>query len=208
VAKTQDKPDAVSADFIFVGDHPAVDFANTRVMTPAGPLDYLSAWADVIRWLSETKLGFLPDQGEGALARVIELRDAWKIELGRVAQGTTVTKDFVQRLNTLLAADSFHELLHVSGKNGFHVIRSPSKLTGGKLALALIARQIIQFLAEAQLEYVRRCANRDSCVLYFYDTTKNHRRQWCSTTTCGNRHKVAAFRARRAKPDKLKRSIE
>jgi predicted RNA-binding Zn ribbon-like protein len=33
-------------------------------------------------------------------------------------------------------------------------------------------------------------------VLYFYDTTKNHRRQWCSVAMCGNRHKVAEFRRR------------
>jgi hypothetical protein len=33
-------------------------------------------------------------------------------------------------------------------------------------------------------------------VLVFYDTTKNHRRQWCSNSTCGNRHKVAEFRRR------------
>jgi len=36
-------------------------------------------------------------------------------------------------------------------------------------------------------------------VLYFYDTTKNHRRQWCSTAACGNRHKVADFRKRQVK---------
>jgi predicted RNA-binding Zn ribbon-like protein len=33
-------------------------------------------------------------------------------------------------------------------------------------------------------------------VLYFYDTTKNHRRQWCSAASCGNRHKVSQFRKR------------
>jgi predicted RNA-binding Zn ribbon-like protein len=29
-------------------------------------------------------------------------------------------------------------------------------------------------------------------VLFFYDTTKNHARRWCSMAFCGNRHKVAA----------------
>jgi predicted RNA-binding Zn ribbon-like protein len=29
-------------------------------------------------------------------------------------------------------------------------------------------------------------------VLFFYDTTKNHARHWCSMTICGNRSKVAA----------------
>jgi predicted RNA-binding Zn ribbon-like protein len=69
-------------------------------------------------------------------------------------------------------------------------------LQGGKLALSMLARQIAVFLAEANLSYLHRCANTESCVLYFYDATKNHRRQWCSVTACGNRHRVAEFRRR------------
>jgi CGNR zinc finger len=52
------------------------------------------------------------------------------------------------------------------------------------------------FLAEANLSYLRRCANTESCVLYFYNATKNHRWQWCSVAACGNRHRVAEFRRR------------
>jgi predicted RNA-binding Zn ribbon-like protein len=29
------------------------------------------------------------------------------------------------------------------------------------------------------------CKNQ-ACILYFYDTTKNHRRNWCSMGICGN----------------------
>jgi predicted RNA-binding Zn ribbon-like protein len=32
--------------------------------------------------------------------------------------------------------------------------------------------------------------------MWFYDRTKGHRRRWCTSTGCGNRAKVAAFRAR------------
>ena len=42
---------------------------------------------------------------------------------------------------------------------------------------------------------IRRCGNPD-CVLYFYDATRNHRRQWCAMATCGNLMKVRAFRRR------------
>jgi predicted RNA-binding Zn ribbon-like protein len=44
---------------------------------------------------------------------------------------------------------------------------------------------------------VHRCGN-PKCVLYFYDTTRNRRRLFCSPAGCGNRVKAAA-RYRRSK---------
>jgi len=54
-----------------------------------------------------------------------------------------------------------------------------------------------EFLAKADFRYLRHCANTRTCVLVFYDTTKSHRRQWCSNATGGNRHKAAEFRRRK-----------
>ncbi|NEJ40784.1 CGNR zinc finger domain-containing protein, partial [Rhizobium ruizarguesonis] len=39
------------------------------------------------------------------------------------------------------------------------------------------------------------------CTLFFLDTTKSHRRRWCSMALCGNRMKVAAFRSRKQEAD-------
>ena len=126
----------------------------------------------------------------------MQLRQVWKEKLAQIIAGNKVSDDFLERLNTLLAEDIFHETLHRDGEKGFSLVRSVSQLEGEKLALAIFARQIALFLVEANLSYLRRCANTTSCVLYFYDTTKNHRRQWCSVASCGNRHKVAQFRKR------------
>lgn len=35
------------------------------------------------------------------------------------------------------------------------------------------------------------CAPAAACILFFYDTTKNYSRRWCSMSACGNRMKVA-----------------
>jgi predicted RNA-binding Zn ribbon-like protein len=191
--------------FIFVGDHPALDFVNTLAMSHGQPRDHLSVWADVIDWLSAAGLSTDPalripaPRGAEALKSVVEFRRAWKAELDELLAGGNISDDFIKRTNHLLAEDVFYETLHSSGKTDFHLDRSASQLSGENFALALIARQIARFLAEANFGYLRRCANTTSCVLYFYDTTKNHRRQWCSTTTCGNRHKVAEFRKRQVK---------
>jgi predicted RNA-binding Zn ribbon-like protein len=191
--------------FIFVGDHPALDFANTLSMSQGRLVDYLRVWDDVTDWLSiagistEPALRIPTSRSGEAVKGVVEFRRAWRIELDRLVAGGKVSAQFIKQSNHLLTEDVFHETLNQSGKSGFHLDRSPSHLTGVKLALALIARQIARFLAEANLGYLHRCANTTSCVLFFYDTTKNHRRQWCSTATCGNRHKVAEFRKRQGR---------
>ncbi|WP_428243533.1 CGNR zinc finger domain-containing protein [Gynuella sp.] len=46
------------------------------------------------------------------------------------------------------------------------------------------------------MKYVRQYEAHD-CTLVFLDTTKSHRRRWCSVVLCGNRMKVAAFRSRK-----------
>jgi predicted RNA-binding Zn ribbon-like protein len=192
-------------EFVFVGDHPAIDFANTLLISQDQWIDHLRVWGDVIDWLSltglstESALTIPASRGAEAVKAVTELRRAWKAELAKLVAGGKVTDDFIKQVNALLAKDLFHETLHRAGKTGFHLHRSPSPLKGENLALALIARQIAQFLAKANLGYLHRCANTTSCVLYFYDTTKNHRRQWCSDATCGNRHKVAQFRKRQGR---------
>jgi predicted RNA-binding Zn ribbon-like protein len=188
--------------FIFVGDHPAIDFANTHSISHGHRVDHFRVWADVIEWLSLSGVSTDPalripaSRSQEAVKSVVKLRQAWKTELDKIVAGGKVGDDFIQQLNQLLAEDVFHETLHRSARNGFHLDRSAAQLCGEQLALAALSRQIAHFLAEAYLGYLRRCANTTSCVLFFYDTTKNHRRQWCSTAICGNRHKVAEFRKR------------
>ena len=188
-------------EFIFVGEHPAIDFANTLSTLNGKGTEHLRSWPDVIDWLALTGLSSvdlrLPaSRGAQALQPVLELRRAWEAELARLVSGHTVSDEFLERLNRLLANDTFQEKLLRQGKAGFRFVRSMSQLHGEELVLALLGRQIAAFLAEANLSYLHRCANTTSCVLYFYDTTKNHRRQWCSAAACGNRHKVSQFRKR------------
>jgi predicted RNA-binding Zn ribbon-like protein len=110
--------------------------------------------------------------------------------------GRGAGQQFIKQLNRILCLDTFSETLGVEGKISFHLHRSRSPLAGGQLALAIFARSMAEFLITVEFKYLRRCANTDSCVLVFYDATKNHRRQWCSNSMCGNRHKVAEFRRR------------
>lgn len=58
----------------------------------------------------------------------------------------------------------------------------------------LVARSLLDLLRERP-DRIRGCANED-CVLYFYDTSRGGRRQWCSMSGCGNRVKARRHYAR------------
>jgi predicted RNA-binding Zn ribbon-like protein len=205
VTSFSEKSRADRSHFIFVGNHSAIDFANTLSISQGKWTEHLRVWADVIEWLALAGLSSDPalrisiSRSAKAIKSVVEFRRVWKAQLDNLVTGCNVNDTFIKRLNHLLEEDVSHEILRRRGNTDFHLDRSASQLSGEKLALALLSRQIARFLAEANFEYLHRCANTASCVLYFYDTTKNHRRQWCSTAVCGNRHKVAEFRKRRFK---------
>ena len=70
---------------------------------------------------------------------------------------------------------------------------SPAGRTLAPLVGTLIAAQ-----ADGSWARVKACA-RDSCRWLFYDTTRNHSRTWCTSTTCGSREKARrAYRRRRS----------
>jgi len=187
-------------DFLLIGADPAIDLANTLVPPPGPDIEFLQSWQDVIDWLKETGLSSgqnlevsEPD-APAALETVQNLRHAWKTTLEQIMAGHGVQPQFIKQLNRILCLDTFSETLGVEGE--IVLRRSRSLLAGRQLALAILARSLAEFLITADFKYLRRCANTDSCVLVFYDTTKNHRRQWCSNSMCGNRYKVAEFRRR------------
>ena len=195
-------------EFVFLGGHPAVDLTNTLVPPPGLGIDFLREWSDVIDWLGQAQLSTTPALHVAASGRAQalkafkEFRDAWHKELAYIIATGKVSDDFLKILNHQLREDVFTETLQRKGP-GLHLVRSDSELRGEKLALALVARQVAQFLTEANFTYLHRCANHTSCSLNFYDTTKNHHRQWCSVAICGNRHKVAEYRKRKALKKKV-----
>ena len=58
-----------------------------------------------------------------------------------------------------------------------------------------IVRSAAELLTAPELALVRVCPG-DNCGWLFLDTSKNHRRQWCSMEGCGNRAKARRHYAR------------
>jgi predicted RNA-binding Zn ribbon-like protein len=61
--------------------------------------------------------------------------------------------------------------------------------------LATLAADLLDLLAGADIDNVKRCVRPD-CTRLYVDASRAKNRLWCGMGTCGNKAKVQAFRAR------------
>lgn len=198
-----EKPD--KTDFLFLAGHPCLDFLNTRPVAKGQPIELLPTLEEFLRWL--TRSGRIDARGAAdALKRwndgpegprVTERARAFRETLRHMTDGLVkgrgASTEGVAAINFILAENDGNLRLERQG-NGFRT-RFAARPTSSITLLGSVAEAAADLLSRTDLHLVRRCGNPD-CVLYFYDTTRNHRRQWCAMGTCGNLMKVRAFRKR------------
>ena len=187
--------------FLFVGNQLVLDFINTQIVLNGRPIDLLATFSDLVAWLVHVHLltgeeakkieGQWGRQAEGT--QTVEQARAFRVTLRemveRIAAGRPVPQAAMEAINGMLRYRIGYPQL----------IRHNDKFERGYLADSQEANQLLGLLAEVaanllctcDLSLIKKCQN-PLCVLFFYDTTKNHARHWCSMTLCGNRSKVAA----------------
>jgi len=197
-------PDSDWGDgFLFVGNHLALDFLNTRPVQNGEPMELLSDFSALLRWfqaaglLSSSEIVNLQRRsGESATARrtldaMRQLREKLRKEILAWEGGAEVHRATLDELNQLMAAYPMLSRLkavgNVSSMELWFEPRQPEDL------FAPLAHSAATLFAEADRSRVRKCGQ---CVLHFYDTSKKGTRRWCSMQLCGNRLKVAAYAAR------------
>lgn len=195
------------AEPLFVGSHPALDFLNTRYSPRGQQVEVIDNGDSLLEWL--TRAGLLSESAAPALKRALGAQrlDALASELRAVRDWAsnwisrwhhTPDADYgreLRRLNGLLRNGRYHR--EVISKNGHCQLLERSPMETEQDVLALIATQIALLVTAENPALVKRCAGQE-CTLWFLDRTKGHRRVFCSASACGNRAKVAAFRARQA----------
>jgi predicted RNA-binding Zn ribbon-like protein len=179
----------------FIGDHLAINFINT-LRTPLGePFDVFKTDDDVRDWLLRAGVSAPSKSANwrpGALLRKArQLRDT---ALKAVKARKAGKRPSLDALNSFLEHSTSHPELVMRRRSKIEIKRVYSGRTVEEF-LAPIAESVADLLANGDFELIRHCEG-DKCILWFYDRTKAHRRRWCSATGCGNRAKVAAFRAR------------
>ena len=190
--------------FLFVGNHPALDFLNTCPVQDGKAMELLPDFTALLRWFQAA--GLLPagavarlQRRWGATARahrlveaVRALRKRLRKELLAWEQGRTLHPATVAELNRLMSAHPMFTRLKVKGSESLTELwceaLQPEDL------VAPLAHSAATLFAQVDRNRVRRCGK---CVLHFHDTSKKGTRRWCSMRLCGNRVKVAAYAARR-----------
>ncbi|MCP3803242.1 ABATE domain-containing protein [Allokutzneria sp. A3M-2-11 16] len=169
----------VWTDDHFIAGDLALDFANTVYRrTPEMGADLFDSPEALAAWLH--RAGFPSAAATVDDARMLRER------LWEIFDAQTAGRE--------LPPDAFGGLLETVRRDDVSVGADGSaRALTGKGALAVIALHAIRFALSPPPWPVRSC---DGCGWFFMDTSRGHRRRWCSMKTCGNQAKAARFRSR------------
>jgi predicted RNA-binding Zn ribbon-like protein len=190
---------------LFFGSHPAIDFLNTSLAPNGEMIETIPDGRAYLEWfvgagvLSQEEAARLRRRFgsktlDAAAAEARKVREWARTWLNRWRSAPNAAYDSeIETLNKLLARQA--QRLEVTVTDDGPSLIEQSHIESANALVALVAIQIAKLLTEEEAALVKHCAG-SACTLWFLDRTKAHRRLFCSTATCGNRAKVAAFRER------------
>jgi predicted RNA-binding Zn ribbon-like protein len=171
----------------------ALAVINTEVMDRGKPHDTLPSPEALARWW-EAVCKRYPDQGviEGTdgtinwtsemFDAVLALRKALRALITQVVESGAAGEEELKSVNTILALGySAIERTDAGYVKPVVRLRDPEKGS----VLVPIALSALRLFTESDWRRLHQCKN-DRCILFFYDTTKNGARRWCSAD-CMNR---------------------
>ena len=184
----------------FIGNQLWLDFVDTEVGTDGERVDLLDSAKTFEDWMARAATvhgqpgSRAPMLTEGLLEGAVHLRAALRAIAENAAAGRPPPRDAVEQVNGVLR-DCVSYPQAVPADEGFEWRHHP---VGDRPLryLGPIAISAAKFLVRGDPSRVKQCEE-PRCVLYFYDTTKNRGRRFCSPETCGNRARAAAFYRRR-----------
>jgi predicted RNA-binding Zn ribbon-like protein len=174
--------------FTFVSGNLALDFAGTVLHRRTAAEDLLSAPRLLGDWsVAAGLVDRRPEVSAAEFGRALTLREAvYRLALASAAGGQR-SRDDLDVVNAAAAPAPVTALLTESGL----------ERTGtADAVVATIARAAVAVLGGPDAARIRECGDQ-LCTRLFVDTSRAGSRQWCEMSGCGNRAKVAGFRARR-----------
>jgi predicted RNA-binding Zn ribbon-like protein len=180
-----------------LGGRLSIDFVN------ATPANAELSWERLIQFLEATGI-VTPERGtqllalpesdlqaaEHLLLKSQRLGSALRKAFAALLRKQKIAMEWVEAINEILRITEGHdELVPRAGNWRIEFI---AREGGLDWLLAAVARSGAELIAEGSRASLRLCAN-PHCGLFFYDSSRTHRRRWCSMAVCGNRSKVAAF---------------
>lgn len=191
--------------FLFVGNHPCLDFINTQMIVRGNPTDLLGGCEDLVAWLVQAHMvdkahavAVMTQWGHEDQEQLFEqgvmFRRTLRDMAARIVARKSIAGSAIASINHILSrCPGYPQLVY---KKGGYTRRFQSQAAQKDGLLAPLAEAASDLLCSGKWSLVKKCGN-PACILYFYDTTKNHTRNWCSMQLCGNRKKVAAHYQRK-----------
>lgn len=177
--------------FPFLGGRLWLDLLNTVVSDGMTSRDLIDMPGGLATWQEAAAIGGTVAGSESP--GLTELREALRPAVELVREREPLPAELVDRINSLLGEVALRSRLILEGGSP----RLESWIdTGAAGPAGAVAEDFARFICEAEPERLKHCAN-PACSLVFYDSGKNNARRWCSMSVCGNRDKVARYRARR-----------
>jgi predicted RNA-binding Zn ribbon-like protein len=173
------------SSFYIIANNLAIDLVNTVTSELNG--EGLATWAKAVGLFGEKPNG---NWREKSVADAIRFRDKLREIVITLVETKDISDADIEWINKTLGRKTGHSEL-VRTAEGF-AKQSRIELTEPKDIAVPVIESFVDLVAFGNIDYIRKC-ERPECLLYFYDTTKNHKRRWCSMAVCGNRAKVAKF---------------
>ena len=188
--------------FLFVGNHFALDFLNTRLVNDAGPLELLPDTASLSRWFDAVGLLKVTDKDQAAqtwqnsqvgrrfLEDLLDFREKLRSTVLRLESGKNPEPAFLLELNKRLLAYP-HRYVLFSNRSGTRRQTYLDSAANPDDLWRELADSAAHLLTDVPVNRLRKC---ERCVVNFYDISKKGSRRWCSMHMCGNRQKVSTYR--------------
>lgn len=161
----------------------ALDLLNTELRKSGANIDLLASDEGLSAWLAATGLATTAPGGAtvGNDLRnpLVEARAAIRAVVSDPDNDTG--RD---RLNQILDHGRLRVALGADGQ-----MRYRAEVDDPADAPAFAAAHNLVELLESRPDRIRSCEHPD-CILWFFDTSRNGTRRWCSMTRCGNRAKA------------------
>ncbi|MQY11276.1 hypothetical protein SRB5_13910 [Streptomyces sp. RB5] len=169
------------------GEPVSIDLMNTRWMLDGEVQDLLTSTDGLAVWLASPGIAARLN-GVRADAATLDALLAARSALYRIADHPD-DPGGPPALNAVLAHGRVRHELGPDGPEQRIETDAPHQLP------AWVAAEDYLRLLDDRPERIRACAG-PTCILHFYDVSKNGTRRWCSMAVCGNRAKAREHYAR------------
>jgi predicted RNA-binding Zn ribbon-like protein len=175
--------------FPFLSGRHALDFVGTLGKRGSANIERLRTAGDLVRWFAEAGLG-RATADDTDLVDARRLREALYPLVSAARENRRPQSTDVAVVNEFAGRETPAPALAVQAGQ----LRRRDSVMPASAVLAVVARDAIELLTGPDVALIRDCED-PTCTLLFVDTSRSHRRRWCSMSRCGARAKMRTLRS-------------